>query len=92
MEKQFITTVLGKTYPVVINHLADDPDETLFWPHGEDLEYVLSVDPRLVWSWDKEDSKGWIIRAGYLDDVEGYKITELPWESTNEYGLDDPNL
>ena len=87
-EKQFITTVLGKSYPLVINHLSNDPDEVMFYNYGEELDYVLSVDPKLVWSWQKEEGKDWIIVAGYLDDdsVEGYFITELPWESKDESG------
>jgi hypothetical protein len=85
-EKRFILTELGKKYVFTYNHLADDPDEILFYPYGEELEYVLSVDPRRVWSWQKEEGKDWTIRAGYLDDVEGYYITETLWENTNEYG------
>jgi thiamine monophosphate kinase len=88
-KKYFITTVSGKSYPLVINHLADDLHETLFYPYGEDLEYVLCVDPNRVWTWQKEEGKNWTTIAGYLDDeniVGGYYITELPWEIKNESG------
>jgi hypothetical protein len=83
--RRFILTEANKKYEVVSNHFTDDQE--LFETFGEELDYILSVDPKYVWSWQKKDGEEWAVRAGYLDvDVEGYYITETAWESKDEFG------
>lgn len=70
------------------NHFRDPQhEEIIFETYGEELEFVKSQDHRHVWTNIQGDYSDVIVAGfAYVNRLH-YYITEIPWESEDEYAL-----
>lgn len=62
-------------------------DELMYETYGEEVEYIQSLDPRYVWTSVSGDMCDLIVAGYAYVNRLSYYVTELPWESENEYVL-----
>lgn len=74
-------------YPLVTNHINpnaswafDDGPGCLFETYGEELNFVLSQDPRTIWTLvDGDDGNQYVISGYHLVNRIGYLISTVPF-------------
>jgi hypothetical protein len=64
-----------------------DYSEHMFETYGEEVEFVQSQDPRYVWTNVQGDMSDLIVAGYAYVNRLCYYITEVPWESEDEYVL-----
>ena len=64
-----------------------DHDERMFETYGEEVEFVQSQDPRYVWTNVQGDMSDLIVAGYAYVNRLCYYITEVPWESDDDYVL-----
>lgn len=73
-------------YKPVTNHLSKH-NELMFETYGEEIEYLQTVDPKYVWTWVDGDLSSFLVAGYAYVNRLGYYVTEVPWESDNDYVL-----
>jgi hypothetical protein len=69
------------------NHFAKLEGETTFETYGLEAEFVLTQENKYVWTWIAGDLSDLIVPGFHRKSRLGYYITEVPWESEEDYAL-----
>jgi hypothetical protein len=70
-----------------IKNTIKPSNELMFETYGEEVEFVQSQDPRYVWTSVQGDMSDLIVAGYAYVNRLCYYITEVPWESEDEYVL-----
>ena len=73
-------------YKPTTNHLTKY-DQLQFETHGDEVEYVKSVDPKRVWTWLDGDCSSLLVAGYHYVNRLSYYVCEEPWETGDEQVL-----
>jgi hypothetical protein len=65
----------------VNNQFVSDPDQQVFDTHGQEGEYIKTVDNKYVWTWVQGDLSDLIVAGYHYVNRLGYYVTEVPWDN-----------
>ena len=76
-------------YKPIKNHLDKygNGESLMFETYDAELEYVLSVDPKRVWTFVDGDCSSLLVAGVHVVNRLGYYVCEEPWETGNEQVL-----
>ena len=75
-------------YKPISNHFRDYQDQLMFETYGEEYEFVKTkIESKQVWTYADGDMSSFIFAGFGIVNRIGYYVTEIPWESGDEFIL-----
>ena len=75
-------------YKPIPNPFVKSPDQLMFETYGEEYEFIKTkIDSKQVWTYADGDMSSFIMAGFGIVNRIGYYVTEIPWQSEDEYVL-----